>query len=890
VLSEEALIVAAVVGACALLVLGILELLWPTRRRHARRSSPDPRPSQTVTPPRPTQSILPRRLIDSPSSARPSGFVFPPPADYVPPPLPREEIRPIRPVGYVVPERPSEPEAPPPSAPTPAPPEPVVELIRWSEPAYEAPPPEEEPEPVEPEPIAYERIPLEPIAPEPIQLEPAAPAPVRSESQEPEPIEHVPVELEPSHPEPIASEPIEPEPIEFEPVRAQAEPLVPEPEPPFAEPEPSPAGLEPPPVASEPPEVEPAAPRFELVWAEFGPKPLEPGPELESEPPVDSDSWFKPEPRFELDLPSPAPPLFEAALAHEPEPSHELEQPHGPEPSPEPEQPRELERSHERELSREPEAYELESSEAPREAEPSRLQPNSAPDVAEPWLSEPPSGDVDAEPQPLEPEPLAIDTSLPPAEPSPPSTYEPEPESEPEPEPIANTSSPLVPDGPPRESGSPPQSAPPRELPPRRRRSKISPHARPHRVLRPGTHLRSYLKRWAGGGTPTSVESFTRPSALAGDPSPGEARLDRDTPLVERCFALYQEKRFDEVLSVGEPALAEMQGQPAAGPSREASALWSVVGLARQALGDHDGAHAALESSIDAAAEPERSTYRRHLGALGLAAAHARLAKAASQDADDRTAVIRAAIAWTERGLVAVPADAALIELRETAHEALWQAYEQAATVQLQRQEFSVARGTLHEALRDPKIPAARAAGFRGLLSGTFGGEIGQLTAQAILSMQEGRESDAVAALQRAEELLGTIPTDALAPARREEVDQRLWWGYAELGSRRLDAGDYEEALDPLIHALRFTSIGPERQAETRGAVVRALEGIAAVRALSIRRLAEAGSRDEAIVAAGELQGLVKHGLELGLEEDDLVAAFTRIRRLCEELGMDTRG
>jgi len=72
--------------------------------------------------------------------------------------------------------------------------------------------------------------------------------------------------------------------------------------------------------------------------------------------------------------------------------------------------------------------------------------------------------------------------------------------------------------------------------------------------------------------------------------------------------------------------------------------------------------------------------------------------------------------------------------------------------------------------------------------------------------------------------------------------------------------------------------------------VVRALEGIAAVRALSIRRLAEAGSRDEAIVAAGELQGLVKHGLELGLEEDDLVAAFTRIRRLCEELGMDTRG
>ncbi len=71
--------------------------------------------------------------------------------------------------------------------------------------------------------------------------------------------------------------------------------------------------------------------------------------------------------------------------------------------------------------------------------------------------------------------------------------------------------------------------------------------------------------------------------------------------------------------------------------------------------------------------------------------------------------------------------------------------------------------------------------------------------------MQEGRESEALAVLQRAEELLAAIPAEALPPSRRDEVDQRLWWGYAELGSRRLDAGDYEEALDPLVHSLRFT-------------------------------------------------------------------------------------
>jgi tetratricopeptide (TPR) repeat protein len=236
-----------------------------------------------------------------------------------------------------------------------------------------------------------------------------------------------------------------------------------------------------------------------------------------------------------------------------------------------------------------------------------------------------------------------------------------------------------------------------------------------------------------------------------------------------------------------------------------------------------------------------------------------------------------------------VTADPALVDAHQASHDALWQAYEQAATVLMQRQEFPAARQTLREALEDPKLSAARAAGFRGMLSGTFGNEIVQLTAQAILHMQEGRESEALAVLQRAEELLAAIPAEALPPTCRDEVDQRLWWGYAELGSRRLDAGDYEEALDPLVHSLRFTSIGPERQAETRGAVVRALEGIAAVRALTIRRLAEAGNRDEAIVAAGELHGLVKRGVELGITEEELMAAFARVRRLCEELGMDTR-
>src|SRR5256885_2199490 len=145
--------------------------------------------------------------------------------------------------------------------------------------------------------------------------------------------------------------------------------------------------------------------------------------------------------------------------------------------------------------------------------------------------------------------------------------------------------------------------------------------------------------------------------------------------------------------------------------------------------------------------------------------------------------------------------------------------------------------------------------------------------------MQGGREAEALESLKRAEVVLAAIPADALPPTRRDEVDQRLWWGYAELGSRRLEAGDYEGALDPLVHALRFGSIGLDRQVETRAAVVRALEGIAAVRALSIRRLAEAGGRDEAIVGAEDLRALVKRGLDVGLTAHELIAALARVRR-----------
>src|SRR5262249_29501307 len=80
----------------------------------------------------------------------------------------------------------------------------------------------------------------------------------------------------------------------------------------------------------------------------------------------------------------------------------------------------------------------------------------------------------------------------------------------------------------------------------------------------------------------------------------------------------------------------------------------------------------------------------------------------------------------------------------------------------------------------------------------------GELTARAMLGRRGGPEVEARESLKKAEVGRAAFPGAARPPPRRAEVDQRLWWGYAELGSRRLEAGEYEEALDPLIHALRF--------------------------------------------------------------------------------------
>jgi tetratricopeptide (TPR) repeat protein len=371
---------------------------------------------------------------------------------------------------------------------------------------------------------------------------------------------------------------------------------------------------------------------------------------------------------------------------------------------------------------------------------------------------------------------------------------------------------------------------------------------------------------------------------------PVPARPDDLSPVVEACVALHNERRYEEAVLRGTAALSD--GPTSVRPSVDAdgaAALWSVVGLSKQALGDNEGARDALEAAIVAATALERPTYQRQLGRLAAGVAEEFLARAravASPDAEERLALIREATAWVRRGQAATPEDSDLLALAARTQEALWPVWEQVVMGQVQRQRFREARRLLRAALEDPDFPPARKDQFQELLSGTFSGEIGQLTAQAIRSVQELRETEALGSLERAEELLSRVHDEALPPKRREEVDRRLWWGYNRLGLRRVESGEFADAIEPLFRALRLSPVGTERHADTRALLARALEGLVDARALEIRHLAEDGDREAAVVETDKLWTRLAGARGRGLDEQDLAVATAMVRRLFEELGL----
>ena len=423
------------------------------------------------------------------------------------------------------------------------------------------------------------------------------------------------------------------------------------------------------------------------------------------------------------------------------------------------------------------------------------------------------------------------------------------------------------------------QVAPPRRWRSSRRRHAMNGPRAPYQARPPAEPVTDALRaafEEEPPSAPPRVVAVTPRRVVLEVPAPADAES-----AVDACFALYQAGEHSDAVAA---ATAVMADKAARGEAAHVARLWSIVALARQAMNDAAGARTALEAALTTAPDAERSAYARQLALLATDIAHGLSGGDRGPASEAELAGLRQALDWAERGALVVPGDEALRELAADLQRRLWPAYERVVMGLAQRQQYAAARRLLREALDDRRFPSARAATFQELFSGTYGGEIGQLTAQAIRSMQAARETEALEALARAEELLETLHDEALPPKRREEVDRRLWWGYKKLGRRRAQAGDYEGAVDALAHALRFAGVGSDRQAETRGALVRALEGLTEQRVLAIRELSEAGDREAALVQTDSLWSRLRGLLGAGLSEADLTDAFATAQRTFDEV------
>jgi tetratricopeptide (TPR) repeat protein len=356
---------------------------------------------------------------------------------------------------------------------------------------------------------------------------------------------------------------------------------------------------------------------------------------------------------------------------------------------------------------------------------------------------------------------------------------------------------------------------------------------------------------------------------------------------VERCYALYEAKQFHDVLTEAMGALENREASGVRDAPEGVARLWGVIGLAQRAMGEPDAAYVAFGEAIAAAGVPERQTWERYQATLALEVGRDLIARADAAgrgDGEERVAGLRTAMSWLERGLTVAPDDRALRDCARAAREALWPTYEQAVLELMQRQEYEVARRLIREAVASPDCPTDFQTTFRELLSGTYSGEVGQLTAEALRRMRDGDEGAALSTLDRAEAMLAAIPEESVPERRRQELERRLWWSYTKVGIRWVEGGMNEQALAPLLHALRFANVGPQRLDETRRALARAFDGLVGARAPLVERLLEARNREEARALVDPLWASIEQALAQGMSADELGEAFNRVCDLRERL------
>lgn len=381
--------------------------------------------------------------------------------------------------------------------------------------------------------------------------------------------------------------------------------------------------------------------------------------------------------------------------------------------------------------------------------------------------------------------------------------------------------------------------------------------------------------RLHGEPAPTPAPMTAIPGA---GPEPAPAPAVDPAEVLERCRRLVAAERPGDAVAA---AMAVLE-RPAGIAPGVVAALWREVGAARAAVGDHDGALAAFRAAIEAAPAAERDGLRRELAVWASGVAR-ELTIVAPPGADGFTAV-RAARAILDAAAEASGPDRSL----ESAHADLapvyWPAYEAHLRGLVDAQDFSEAYRLATEALADATLPAERRALFETFRAQTLTSRIASLVGRAVASIDDNRDWEAVGALERAETLFRSA--SGLPAEHRDDLVRCMAAVYARLGKRRVESGDFEDAIDPLFRAFRIGAIDAGERDDLRWTMVQALKGVVEARVAMIREVAAAGSRDSAAVQAEKLWQLLRSGMAAGVPQESLTQALATTRRLLDDLGV----
>jgi tetratricopeptide (TPR) repeat protein len=366
-------------------------------------------------------------------------------------------------------------------------------------------------------------------------------------------------------------------------------------------------------------------------------------------------------------------------------------------------------------------------------------------------------------------------------------------------------------------------------------------------------------------------------AALAPPPDPA---LDA----LERALALQQEGEHAHVIEAAVPHLEP--GGPAEGAESSfvRAALWTLVGVARHALGDIEGAQGALDAAVRVAPDgvsedcPQRIAVAAAPSARQLLAA----ADAMSATSGERVAVLRMAVLWLEWRIVAAPPTEEVSVLLDRAREALWDGYALAGRGLMRRRQFAQTRELVRQALDLEDLPAARRAPLAELAARCIVRQIGRLVATA--RGTETTDAAALDSLERAREILAASSVDAVTPGRWHSANRRIWNGYMRRGRRDIVAFDLEAALRPLFRALHLKDLDLGLERKTRELLARTIERISDGAGERIERLLEAGDRDAAMQRWQDVRGIIQKARDQGLSHEELAHAFGRARQMLEQI------